>query len=67
MVSKGSGNAQAGFPLLSGQHAAYTIMQLQAFKDGKRTNDLNQIMQDISSKMSPEDMEAVAYYIQGLY
>lgn len=64
---KGSGNAQAGFPLLSGQHAAYTIMQLQAFKDGKRTNDLNQIMQDISSKMSPEDMEAVAYYIQGLY
>lgn len=42
-------------------------MQLQAFKDGKRTNDLNQIMQDISSKMSPEDMEAVAYYIQGLY
>ncbi|HAZ7573606.1 cytochrome c4 [Legionella sp. PATHC032] len=64
---KGSGNAQAGFPLLSGQHAAYTVMQLQAFKDGKRTNDLNQIMRDISSKMSPEDMEAVAYYIQGLY
>lgn len=64
---KGTGNAQAGFPLLSGQNAAYTVMQLQAFKDGKRTNDLNQIMQDISSKMSSEDMEAVAYYIQGLY
>lgn len=64
---KGTGNEQAGFPVLSGQHAAYTIMQLQAFKDGKRTNDLNHIMQDISARMSQDDMEAVAHYIEGLY
>jgi cytochrome c553 len=64
---KGTGNAQAGFPLLSSQHAAYTIKQLQDFKNHKRTNDLNSIMQDISSRMSEEDMEAVAYYIQGLH
>ncbi len=64
---KGTGNAQAGFPILSGQHAAYTVLQLQAFKDGKRKNDLNHIMQDISSRMSPEDMEAVAHYIEGLH
>ena len=64
---RGTGNAQAGFPILSGQHAAYTVMQLQAFKDKKRKNDLNHIMQDISSRMSPEDMEAVAHYIEGLY
>ncbi len=64
---KGTGNAQAGFPVLSGQHAAYTVLQLNAFKDGKRRNDLNHIMQDISSRMSQDDMEAVAHYIEGLH
>jgi cytochrome c553 len=64
---KGTGNAQAGFPVLSGQHAAYTIQQLQLFKDKKRSNDLNSIMHDISGRMSQEDMEAVAHYITGLY
>ena len=64
---KGTGNAQAGFPVLSGQKAAYTVMQLQAFKDGKRTNDLNHIMRDISNRMTQDDMETVAHYIEGLY
>jgi cytochrome c553 len=64
---KGTGNAQAGFPVLSGQHAAYTVLQLNAFNDGKRKNDLNHIMQDISSRMSQDDMEAVAHYIEGLH
>lgn len=64
---QGMGNAQAGFPVLSGQHAAYTVLQLSAFKDGKRKNDLNHIMQDISSRMSQADMEAVAHYIEGLH
>ena len=64
---QGTGNAQAGFPVLSGQHAAYTVLQLVAFKDGKRKNDLNHIMQDISNRMSKEDMEAVAHYIEALH
>lgn len=64
---QGSGNAAANFPVLSGQHAAYTVQQLLAFKHGKRKNDLNHIMQDISSRMSQEDMEAVAHYIEGLH
>ncbi|WP_419419894.1 c-type cytochrome [Legionella sp. D16C41] len=64
---RGTGNNQAGFPVLSGQHAQYTISQLQAFQQKKRSNDLNEIMRDISHRMSPEDMEAVAYYIQGLH
>ena len=64
---QGAGNAEAGFPVISGQHAAYTVMQLQAFKEGKRTNDLNHIMQDISGRMTLDDMEAVAHYIEGLY
>ncbi|STX27652.1 cytochrome c4 [Legionella beliardensis] len=64
---RGTGNAQANFPVLSGQHAQYTIQQLQTFKEGKRSNDLNEIMRDISNRMNPEDMEAVAYYMQGLH
>ena len=64
---KGTGNNQAGFPQIAGQHARYTIEQLTAFKEKKRTNDLNHIMQDISGRMSKEDIEAVAHYIEGLY
>ena len=64
---KGTGNGQAGFPSLSGQNAAYTILQLQYFKTLKRKNDLNAIMRDISARMSIEDMEAVANYVAGLH
>ncbi|WP_133128573.1 c-type cytochrome [Legionella nagasakiensis] len=64
---QGKGNAQAGFPVLSGQQPLYTIQQLQAFKSHERRNDLNAIMQDISQRMTKEDMEAVAYYMAGLH
>jgi len=64
---QGTGNAQAGFPSLSGQHPQYTITQLQNFKSGKRTNDLNQIMQDIAKNLSEKDMTALANYISGLH
>lgn len=64
---RGRGNAEAGFPSLSGQQAGYTVLQLQNYKDHKRRNDLNSIMQDISARMSTEDMVAVANYVAGLY
>lgn len=64
---RGLGNGQAGFPVLSGQHALYSIEQLKSFKEKTRTNDLNAIMRDISSRMGSEDMEAVSYYTQGLH
>ena len=62
----GSGNAQAGFPVLSGQQSVYLIQELEQFKGKKRRNDLNAIMRDISARMSHEDMEAVAYYLTEL-
>lgn len=62
----GSGNSQAGFPLLTGQNPEYTVAQLQFFKDKKRTNDLNSIMHDISTHMNFEDMQEVAEYICSL-
>jgi cytochrome c553 len=63
---KGTGNAFAGFPLLAGQRAEYTILQLQAFKEGKRANDLQEIMRDISGRMSQDDIETIAHYLEGL-
>lgn len=64
---KGTGNAQAGFPSLSGQHPEYTVLELQQFKSKQRHNDLNAIMQDICERMDLEDMQAVAHYIAGLH
>lgn len=64
---RGTGNAQANFPVLSGQQAKYTAQQLQTFKDKKRSNDLNAIMRDISARMSTEDMDAIANYAAGLH
>ncbi len=63
----GLGNNEAGFPVMSGQHAVYLRLQLEAFKNKIRSNDYNAIMRDISSRMDKDDMEAVAFYMQGLY
>lgn len=60
------GNAQAGFPALAGQDAAYTIRQMNAFKKEKRKNDVQEIMRDISKRMNQTEIEALAYYLEGL-
>lgn len=63
----GAGNALASFPAVSGQHAEYAKIQLIAFRNNKRTNDINKMMQIVSEKMTIEEIEAVANYMQGLY
>ena len=62
----GAGTAGIGFPMLGGQYTEYTLAQLKAFKDGSRTNDDKELMRSIVSKMSDEDMVAVANYIASL-
>jgi cytochrome c553 len=64
---QGMGMDQAKYPRISGQHAAYTEIQLKNFKAGKRSNDPGSMMRDIAAKMSEADMKAVASYIQGLH
>lgn len=64
---KGTGNTEANFPALSGQQAPYLTLQLQAFKNHQRQNDLNSIMRDIAKRMSLEDMQAVSNYAAGLH
>ncbi len=62
----GSGNPQANFPALAGQHAPYVEKALKDFRDGARTNDANSMMQGVVARMSNAEMTAVAQYIQGL-
>lgn len=54
------------FPRLAGQHADYTAAQLKAFRAGERANDGAKMMRMIASKLSDQDIAAVADYIQGL-
>ncbi|RMT77611.1 cytochrome c [Pseudomonas viridiflava] len=64
----GSGNTQAGFPHLGGQHADYIKKQLTAFREGDRVNDGDtMVMRAIAEKLSNKDIEALAHYIQGLH
>jgi cytochrome c553 len=63
----GAGNPAARYPAVHGQHADYTVAQLEAFRSEKRTNDDGAIMRSIASKMRIADIKAVASYIQGLH
>ena len=62
----GVGIGSAVYPALSGQHTEYMVSTLQDFASGERANSPNNIMGDIASKMSDNDMEAVANYLLGL-
>ena len=62
----GSGNPEANFPSLSGQHAAYVAKALKDFRTGTRTNDPNQMMQGVAAHLSDAEITAVAQYVQGL-
>lgn len=64
---QGAGDPLAGFPRLAGQHATYVQAQLNAFRDGARSNDVKRMMRDIALKMTPDEMKAVASYINGLH
>jgi len=64
----GRGNAPAAYPALAGQHAAYTVKQLNDYKSGTRKSDGDsQIMRNITARLNQKEIEAVAAYIQGLY
>lgn len=72
----GLGNLTAGYPKLRGQHATYTLKQLndygteQRYLDvatGAKTRSRNgHMMTTISKRLSEEDKKALASYIQGL-
>lgn len=62
----GDGNPAASYALIRGQHATYTAAQLKAYRAGTRQTDRNQMMRDVATLMTDEQIDAVAAYIQGL-
>ena len=65
-LATGKGNPAAKFPALAGQHTAYTIKQLKAFRIAGRANDSNSMMRKVAEHMSDAEIEAVANYIAGM-
>lgn len=58
------GQGSASLPRLAGQFASYTENQLKLFHQRQRTND-NAVMHEITAKMTPLEMAAVAEYLSG--
>ncbi|HTH10921.1 c-type cytochrome [Acidovorax sp.] len=54
----------AQYPRLSGQHADYTVAQLNTFRDGSRANSVQ--MTQVAAKLNDKEIKAVADYIAGL-
>jgi cytochrome c553 len=53
----------AAVPNLYGQHAAYTLQQIDAFAEGRRRST---VMRPIAAALRPQERKAVAEYISGL-
>lgn len=54
----------AQYPRLSGQHADYTVSQLNMFRDGSRSNSPQ--MTQVAAKLNDKEIKAVSDYIAGL-
>lgn len=63
---EGRGHAAAGFPDLHGQYSAYIDKTLGDYKTGDRHNDRNEMMRMIASRLSEDQIKAVADYLAGL-
>ncbi|MBL4621837.1 MAG: cytochrome c4 [Immundisolibacteraceae bacterium] len=63
---EGLGNNQAGWPSLNGQHADYVEKQLKAYASGSRSSDPKSMMRDVSSRLSEQEIKAVAQFVTGL-
>lgn len=72
----GLGNPGSAYPALRGQHAQYTLKQLTDYASEQRYRDVNSgeptrsrnghMMTNIAKRLTQQDMEALASYIQGL-
>jgi cytochrome c553 len=52
-------------PILTGQHHQYLALQLRAYKNGQRRNDVYQRMRSIAGALTDEEIEELAIYYQG--
>ncbi len=61
---KGEGNER--YPRLAGQFPAYTLIQMQEFKAGKRNNDKGKVMRAVAERMTEAEMQAVSEHLAAL-
>lgn len=64
---RGDGMGLAAFPDISGNHETYIKAQLEMFRSGERQNDPNEMMRNVASKLTDEDIDLLAKYLSGLY
>lgn len=62
----GKGNPAAVFPAVGSQHGAYSLDQLKQFRSGARANDPGRMMRNTASRMTDEEMSAVAEFMATL-
>lgn len=55
----------SAFPVIGGQHKDYIRQQLVNFRNGKRTNSPNNIMNRITGALTDTEIEALAEYVSG--
>ncbi|MBI5923178.1 MAG: cytochrome c4 [Betaproteobacteria bacterium] len=53
-------------PAIGGQHPAYVVKQLKAFRDKERANDVGNTMRNIAGRLDDKEIAAVAEYIATL-
>ena len=64
----GKGLESAQYPMLGGQKAEYVVTSLIAYQTGERAIDEHgKIMQGIATRLTIEEIRAVANYVSGLY
>ena len=63
---RGLGNPGANYPVIGGQWPHYLEAQLHNFRSGARANDPQAVMRTVASRMSDDDIKAVAHYVSGL-
>lgn len=56
------GNGGNDIVALAGQNPAYIVSQIQAFREGKRSNDTMNMMQNVAAKLKDADIKAVAAF-----
>lgn len=66
----GRGNPGPSYPSLGGQHSAYSVAKLTAFRGGEvwgKDANANIIMSGVARNLSDEEIQGLATYLQGLH
>ena len=61
-----NGSGAPRFPMIAAQNADYVVQQLQNFRSGARANDFGLLMRTVASRLTDEEIHAVAQYVASM-